>query len=195
MVNDGKGGPGQSLGKFVLSHICVGRIARRRGRGQNRTRYYQTHEFKKVVALNMPTQCPEECPKRTEVRKARLCIEDRQQIWFELEDVELAARYLHIQNILKGGGRWFQRIRVALTPSLEPMAMETIGARGIRMRSDTHMYHCIPNSLLESMAIEMSWARVERTSLAAVEHETLAALRLRLRDAKSSAISSTPRQK
>ena len=73
-----------------------------RGRGQKRTRYYQNHASKKVVTLNMPAQCPEENANCTEVRKIRLYIEDRQQIWLDLEDVEWAVRYLYIQNLLKG---------------------------------------------------------------------------------------------
>ena len=51
----------------------------------------------------MPAQCPEENPNCTEVRKIRLYIEDRQQIWLDLEDVVWAVRYLYIQNLLNGG--------------------------------------------------------------------------------------------
>ena len=76
--------------------------AKTRGRGQKRTRYYKNLVTKKVVSLDMPVRCREEDPNCTEVRKIRVYIEDRKQIWLDLADVEWAARYLYIQNLLKG---------------------------------------------------------------------------------------------
>ena len=72
------------------------------GRGQKRARYYRNHSSKQVVTLSMPVRCPEEDPQCEEVRKIRLYIEDRIQVWLDLADVEWAVRYLYVQNLLKG---------------------------------------------------------------------------------------------
>ena len=80
----------------------VQKNAKTRGRGQKRTRYYKNLVTKKVVSLDMPVRCREEDPNCTEVRKIRVYIEDRKQIWLDLADAEWAARYPYVQNLLKG---------------------------------------------------------------------------------------------
>ena len=50
----------------------------------------------------MPARCPEVAPNYTEVRKIRLYIEDRVQVWLDLADVEWAVRFLYVHNLLKG---------------------------------------------------------------------------------------------
>ena len=73
-----------------------------KGRGQKRLRYYRNHRNKTVVSMDMPVRCPEEDPTCAEMRKIRVYVEDRKQIWLDLKDAEWAARYLYIQNHLKG---------------------------------------------------------------------------------------------
>ena len=73
-----------------------------KGRGQKRLRYYKNHRTKTTVSFDMPVRCPEEDPTCTDMRKVRVYIEDRKQIWLDIADVEWAVRYLYIQNHLKG---------------------------------------------------------------------------------------------
>ena len=50
----------------------------------------------------MPERCPEQDPLCQEVRKIKLFIEDRKQLWLHLNDMDWAVRYLYVQNMLKG---------------------------------------------------------------------------------------------
>ena len=72
------------------------------GRGVKRTRYYKNHRHKTIVTFPMPVRCPEEDPDCTEMRKIRMYVEDRKQLWLDLADVDWALRYLYVQNFLKG---------------------------------------------------------------------------------------------
>ena len=73
-----------------------------KGRGQKRTRYYRNPRTKTVLTVEKLVRCPQEDPACTEVRRIRLYIEDRKQIWLDLADVDWAVRYLFVQNHLKG---------------------------------------------------------------------------------------------
>ena len=73
-----------------------------RGRGQKRNRYYKNHRANTTARLDMPVRCPGEDPTCTDIRKIRIYMKDRKQIWLDLADVEWAVRYLYIQNRLKG---------------------------------------------------------------------------------------------
>ena len=70
--------------------------------GVERTRYYKNHCKNTVVTVSMPVRCPEEDPKCTDLRKIKLFIEDRKQIWLHLDDPPWAVQYLYVQNMLKG---------------------------------------------------------------------------------------------
>ena len=65
-------------------------------------RYHRNHARDSITTIDMPVRCPEEDPDCTEMRKVRVYIEDRKQIWLDLNDVEWAVRYLFVQNHLKG---------------------------------------------------------------------------------------------
>ena len=73
-----------------------------KGRGQKRTRYYKNPRKKTILTVEKPVRCPQEDPACTDMRRIRLYVEDRKQIWLDLADVEWAVRYLFVQNHLKG---------------------------------------------------------------------------------------------
>ena len=70
--------------------------------GVKRTRYYKNHVKNTVVTVNMPMRCPEQDPNCTDIRRIRLFIEDRRQLWLHITDVPWALQYLYVQNVLKG---------------------------------------------------------------------------------------------
>ena len=65
-------------------------------------RYYANIASTRIVTLAMPVRCPEENPNCTDRRKVRVYIEDRKQIWLDINDLDWAVRVLYIQNQLKG---------------------------------------------------------------------------------------------
>ena len=88
--------------EFGVVLVCRNDLASKRAGGQKRQRYYKNHRTKTIVRLEMHVRCPEEDPTCTEMRKIRVYIEDRKQIWLDIADVEWAVRCLYIQNHLKG---------------------------------------------------------------------------------------------
>ena len=70
--------------------------------GFKRTRYYKNHVKNTVVTVSMPERCPEQDPLCQEVRKIKLFIEDRKQIWLHCTDLPWAVKYLYVQHMLKG---------------------------------------------------------------------------------------------
>ena len=70
--------------------------------GVKRNRYYKNHVKNTVVTVNMPMRCPEQDPTCQDVRRIKLFIEDRKQIWLHINDVPWAVQYLYVQNLLKG---------------------------------------------------------------------------------------------
>ena len=73
-----------------------------RGRGQKRTRYYKNHRCKTVVSFPMLVRCPEEDPDCKDMRKIRMYVEDRKQLWIDLTDVDWCVKYFFVQNHVKG---------------------------------------------------------------------------------------------
>ena len=73
----------------------------RRRQDGKRARYVKTFR-QEIVSVIMPERCPEEDDTGTQVRRVRLFIVDRQQIWLHMDDVEWAVKYLYVQNHLKG---------------------------------------------------------------------------------------------
>ena len=71
-------------------------------RGVKRTRYYTTHRKNTVVRFDMPVRCPEEDPRCTEMRNIRMYVADRKQLWLDIHDVDWCAKFLYIQNHLRG---------------------------------------------------------------------------------------------
>ena len=70
--------------------------------GVKRTRYYKNHVKNTVVTVSMPARCPEQDPNCKDVRKIKLFIEDRKQLWLHINDLPWAIQYLYVQNLLKG---------------------------------------------------------------------------------------------
>ena len=73
----------------------------RRRQDGKRARYVKSFR-QEVISVIMPERCPEEDDTGTQVRRVRLFIVDRQQIWLHMDDVEWAVKYLYVQNHLKG---------------------------------------------------------------------------------------------
>ena len=71
-------------------------------RGVKRTRYYTTHRKNTIVRFDMPVRCPEEDPACKEMRNIRMYVADRKQLWLDIHDVDWCAKFLYIQNHLKG---------------------------------------------------------------------------------------------
>ena len=70
--------------------------------GVKRTRYYKNLCKNTVVTVNMPVRCPEQDAACTDLRRVKLLIEDRRQVWLHLDDLAWALQYLYVQNMLKG---------------------------------------------------------------------------------------------
>ena len=55
-----------------------------------------------LVTVTAPAVSPEEDPMSTSTRTIQLYVVDRKQVWLDLDDVEWALRFLHMQFVLKG---------------------------------------------------------------------------------------------
>ena len=73
-----------------------------KSQGQKRMRYFHNLARDSIATFDMPVRCPEEDPHCTDVRRIRLYVESRKEVWLHLDDVEWAVRYLFAQNLLKG---------------------------------------------------------------------------------------------
>ena len=71
-------------------------------RGVKRTRYYTTHRKNTIVRFDMLVRCPEEDPACKEMRNIRMYVADRKQLWLDIHDVDWCAKFLYIQNHLRG---------------------------------------------------------------------------------------------
>ena len=81
--------------------------SRSRGGGEwdrisKRARYTQNAAKNKVVTVTVPAVSPEEDPMSTSTRTIHLYVVDRKQVWLDIDDVEWALRFLHMQFVLKG---------------------------------------------------------------------------------------------
>ena len=73
-----------------------------KSRGAKRMRYYKNCARERIETFDMPVRCPQEDPNCSEFRKIKVYIQDRKQIWLDIQDVEWALRYLYVQHLLKG---------------------------------------------------------------------------------------------
>ena len=72
------------------------------GCGLKRKFYYLSHVRHTLVVIKMPIHTPEVDPHCEETRDLRLYVEDRKQLWIDIKDVDWCAKYLYVQNHLKG---------------------------------------------------------------------------------------------
>ena len=75
--------------------------AKIKGRGIKRMRYYGNPQSQTIATFDVPARCPEEDAHCTEVRKIKLYVTDRKEVWLHIDDVEWAIRYLYMQHLLK----------------------------------------------------------------------------------------------
>ena len=78
-----------------------GTHSRSRGvEGRARLRYPKQNKAKnRLVTVTAPAVSPEEDPMSTSTRTIQLYIIDRKQVWLDIDDVEWALRYLHMQFV------------------------------------------------------------------------------------------------
>ena len=55
-----------------------------------------------VVEFVVPTRCPEEDPRCTDMEHVQIYIQDRRSTWLHADNLEWAVTYLRVQNFLKG---------------------------------------------------------------------------------------------
>ena len=82
-----------------------GTHSRSRGGGYNdskRARYQKNKAKNRLVTVIVPAVSPEEDPMSTSTRTIQLYVVDRKQVWLDIDDVEWALRFLHMQFVLKG---------------------------------------------------------------------------------------------
>ena len=81
-----------------------GTHSRSRGvEGRARLRYpKQNKANNRWVTVIVPAVSPEEDPMSTSTRTIQLYVVDRKQVWLDLDDVEWALRFLHMQFVLRG---------------------------------------------------------------------------------------------
>ena len=84
-----------------------GTHSRSRGGGEwdpisKRARYTQNKAKNRLVTVTVPALSPEEDPMSTSTRTIQLYVVDRKHVWLDLDDVEWALRFLHMQFVLKG---------------------------------------------------------------------------------------------
>ena len=81
-----------------------GTHSRSRGvEGRARLRYPKQNKAKnRLVTVTVPAVSPEEDPMSTSTRTIQLYVVDRKQVWLDIDDVEWALRFLHMQFVLKG---------------------------------------------------------------------------------------------
>ena len=73
-----------------------------KSRGAKRMRYYKNYARERIETFDMLVRCPQEDPNCSEFRKIKVYIQDRKQIWLDIQDVEWALRYLYVQHLLNG---------------------------------------------------------------------------------------------
>ena len=78
-----------------------GTHSRSRGvEGRARLRYPKQNKAKnRLVTVTVPAVSPEEDPMSTSTRTIQLYLVDFQQVWLDIDDVEWALRYLHMQFV------------------------------------------------------------------------------------------------
>ena len=72
------------------------------GDPSKRTRYQQDKAKNRLVTVTAPAVSPEEDPMSTSTRTIQLYVVDRKQVWLDIDDVEWALRFSHMQFALKG---------------------------------------------------------------------------------------------